>query len=159
MSARAKASLPPFPPSLSKTPAQHIPPPAPPTPAPHCPQQVRKVAEENGVDVSQSIAELETRAQQVRHAAAFKAEGGWRSAGRISGPAPRRRRPDRESAHRRADGARACASEERPAAKPTSARLTPRETHNIHEQNNNNHNHHNDKKTQKHSSARRPTRA
>jgi hypothetical protein len=27
---------------------------------------VRKVAEENGVDVSQSIAELENRAQQVR---------------------------------------------------------------------------------------------
>lgn len=36
--------------------------------APHCPPQVRKVAEENGVDVSQSIAELETRAQQVRRA-------------------------------------------------------------------------------------------
>jgi hypothetical protein len=34
---------------------------------PHCPhRQVRKVAEENGVDVTQSIAELETRAQQVR---------------------------------------------------------------------------------------------
>lgn len=31
-----------------------------------CSLQVRKVAEENGVDVSMQIAELESRAQQVR---------------------------------------------------------------------------------------------
>ena len=43
--------------------------------------QVRRVAEENGVDVSNQIQELETRAMQVRTSARFL--GVWAQLGRI----------------------------------------------------------------------------